>query len=101
MGDARAANGGLYRFLAARRQCVSLTFFDAELGRTHLTTHEIDMGDAKPIKLPLQRIPLHLQQEVTDHLKQMLDSGNIQPSSSPWAANVLSLCKRKKVDVLC
>lgn len=56
--------------------------------------HKIDTGDAKPIKLPPRRIPLHLQQEVTDNLKQMLDNGIIRPSCSPWAAPVVLVRKK-------
>ena len=62
-----------------------------------LTPHEIDTGDAKPIKMHPRRVPLHLQQEVADNLKQMLDSGVISPSCSPWAAPVV-LVKKKGVD---
>ena len=67
---------------------------DTDLGRTALTPHEIDTGDAKPIKMHPRRVPLHLQQEVADNLKQMLDSGVISPSCSPWAAPVV-LVKKK------
>ena len=67
---------------------------ETDLGRTHLTMHEIETGDARPLKLPPRRIPLHLQQEVTDNLKQMLDSGIIRPSCSPWAAPVVLVRKK-------
>lgn len=67
---------------------------ETDLGRTNLTPHEIDTGDAKPIKMHPRRVPLHLQQEVTQTLKQMLDSGIISPSCSPWAAPVV-LVKKK------
>ena len=64
------------------------------MGRTHLTLHQIDTGDAKPVKLPPRRVPIHLQQEVTEHLKQMLANDIIQPSHSPWAAPVVLVRKR-------
>lgn len=67
---------------------------DTDLGRTHLIRHQIDTGVAKPIKMAPRRVPLHLQQEVTDHIKQMLDNGIIQPSCSPWAAPVVPVRKR-------
>lgn len=56
--------------------------------------HGIDTGDAKPVKLPPRRIPLHLQQEVTDNLKQMLDTDIIRPSCSPWVAPVVLVRKK-------
>lgn len=67
---------------------------EGDLGRTHLTLHKIDTGDAQPIKLPPRRVPIHLQQEVSDHLKQMLANNIIQPSHSPWAAPVVLVRKR-------
>lgn len=67
---------------------------DHDLGRTHLTLHPIDTGDAKPVKLPPRRVPLHLQQEVSDHIKDMLKNDIIQPSCSPWAAPVVLVRKR-------
>lgn len=36
---------------------------DTDLGQTHLTMHQIDTGNAKPIKMAPCRIPLQLQQE--------------------------------------
>lgn len=39
-------------------------------------------------------VPLHLQQEVANHLKQMLANNIIQPFHSPWAAPVVLVCKR-------
>lgn len=53
---------------------------DTDLGRTHRTLHQIDTGDAKPIKLAPHRVPLHLQQEVADHVKQMQERGIIRPN---------------------
>lgn len=67
---------------------------EGDLGRTHLTLHQIDTGDAKPVKLPPRRVPLHLQHEVADHVKQMLANNIIQPSHSPWAAPVVLVRKR-------
>lgn len=62
---------------------------DTDLGRTRLTSHRIDTGDAAPVKLPPRRVPLHLQKEVGDHIKQMQEHGIIRPSCSPWAAPVV------------
>ncbi|KAL7880300.1 hypothetical protein SRHO_G00025540 [Serrasalmus rhombeus] len=67
---------------------------EADLGRTHLTFHEIDTGLAKPVKLAPRRVPLHLQQEVSDHIKDMQEQGIIQPSCSPWAAPVVPVRKK-------
>lgn len=67
---------------------------DNDLGRTHLTWHQIDTGEARPVKLPPRRVPLHLQSEVADHIKQMQENDIIQPSCSPWAAPIVLVRKR-------
>ena len=67
---------------------------DSDLGRTHLTTHQIDTGNAKPIKMGPRRVPLHIQQEVSDEIKRMQDSGVIRPSCSPWAAPIVPVRKK-------
>lgn len=67
---------------------------EADLGRTPLARHTIDTGDAKPIKLHPRRVPLHLQDECAEQIKQMQTSGIIRPSFSPWAAPVVLVRKR-------
>lgn len=65
-----------------------------DLGRTPLVRHTIDTGDAQPVKLHPRRVPLHLQEECAEHVKQMQASGIIQPSCSPLAAPVVLVRKR-------
>lgn len=67
---------------------------DADLGRTQLITHQIETGNAKPIKLPPRRVPLHLQEEVAEHIKGMQVNGIVQPSCSPWGAPVVPVRKK-------
>ena len=86
--DLVAIRGMLHRNLSV------FSFGDDDLGRTHLTLHQIDTGEARPVKLPPRRVPLHLQNEVSDHLKQMLENDIVQPSHSPWAAPVVLVRKR-------
>lgn len=82
------------RDMQAIRQLLHQNITAFSQGETDLTLHEINTGDAKPNKMHPRRVPLHLQQEVTDNLKQMLAIGIISPSCSPWAAPVVLVKKR-------
>lgn len=79
--------------LLSRHEAVFSTG-ESDLGRTHWALHRIDTGDADPVKLPPRRVPLHLQQEVAEHVKQMQENDVICPSCSPWAASVVLVRKR-------
>lgn len=66
---------------------------DGKLGHTDLVRHEIDTGDSKPIKLPLRRLPI-MQRDVAEaEINKMLNQGIIEPSHSPWAANIVLVKK--------
>ena len=65
-----------------------------DLGRTNITQHRIDTGDAKPIRQTPRRIPIARRHETKELLQSMLDRNIIQPSSSPWASPVV-LVKKK------
>lgn len=47
--------------------------------------HEIITNDHPPIALKQRRIPLALEAEVDQQVKQMLDDGIIRESTSPWS----------------
>ena len=56
--------------------------------------HVIETGDAEPVcKHPFKMSPLELD-ELQRQLKDLLDKGFIQPSSSPWGAPVLFVRKK-------
>ena len=58
-------------------------------GRTGIIKHKILVDNAKPIKQPLRRVPVHMQDEVNRQLDLMLENDIIQPSASPWASAVV------------
>jgi transposase InsO family protein len=64
------------------------------LGRTDLVKHEIYTGDSLPVKQPVRRPPIHWRETAELELQKMIDSGVIEPSSSPWASPVV-LVKKK------
>ena len=65
-----------------------------DLGRTGIIKHKILVDNAKPIKQPLRRVPVHMQDEVNKQLDLMLENDIIQPSASPWASAIV-LVKKK------
>ena len=57
-----------------------------DLGNFNAVKHEIDTGNAHPIKLGLRRTPVHFVKEEDALLEDMLRAGVIRPSASSWAA---------------
>lgn len=58
------------------------------LGRTHLITHHIDTGDAKPIKQRHYMLSRERLRELNRQLDEMLRDDVVEPSSSPWNSPV-------------
>ena len=48
-----------------------------DLGRTNVTYHQIDTGDAAPIKQAPRRLPIHRRQEVEHLINEMQEQGVI------------------------
>ena len=62
--------------------------------RTTLTQHEIETGDALPIRQKVRRLPLAQQSIATEEINKMLDNDVIEPSDSPWAAPIVLVRKK-------
>ena len=67
---------------------------DTDLGCFIGVEHSIDTGDAKPIKQPMQRVPLAFTGEEEKYLKKMSDCKVIQPSSLEWSSPSVLIRKR-------
>lgn len=65
-----------------------------DIGHTKLVEHRIKLDDEKPFKEPHRRIPPGLISEVREHLNEMLTSGAIRPSESPYSSNVVLVRKK-------
>ena len=63
--------------------------------KRQLVEHDIDTGDARPIKQSPRRPPLAAREAEDDILEEMLATGVIEPSTSSWASPV---CLVKKKD---
>ena len=71
----------------------------SELGCTSMVEHEICITDSEPYKKWFRCIPPLLLKEVHASLCDMLDTGAIHPSQSPWCKAVVLV--RKKDGMLC
>ena len=63
-------------------------------GRTTLAEHAINVGTARPVRLPPYRLPHAYRELVKAELLDMEQSGVIEPSSSEWSAPLV-LVKKK------
>ena len=71
-----------------------------DLGRTSVVKHKITLTEgAKPINECYRRVPPGLYDGVQKHLQEMMDTGAIWPSNSPWASTVVLV--KKKNGKLC
>ena len=70
---------------------------DADNGRTHVVAHEIDTGEAKPLKQRPYRLSPEEDDIVDSEVDKWLQQGIVIPSDSPWASPVV-LVKKKPLD---
>lgn len=70
--------------------------FNAEgpLPATHLTQHRIPTGNSDPVSRKPYRIPKKQQPLVEEFINQQLADGIIEPSDSPWSANIVIVPKK-------
>lgn len=73
----------------------------SDIGCTDAVKHTIKTGDAKPVKQRLRRHPLCNQEEIERQVKDLEERGVIEPSESPWAANVVLVKKKDGTRRLC
>jgi len=66
-----------------------------DLGFCDILEHDIDTGDSHPIKQSPRRPPFAAREAEDKILDEMITSGVIEPSQSPWASPV---CLVKKKD---
>lgn len=83
----------LWQVLSEFQNIFALT--EEEVGLTHLVQHEIDTGDARPIKTRPRRLPLAHHAAADSAIDEMLKAGIIEPSDSPWASGVVMVNKKK------
>ena len=70
-------------------------------GRTTIVEHTINTGMANPVRLPPYRVPHAYREMVESELKEMLDSGIIEPSVSQWSASMVLVKKKDRSLRIC
>ena len=63
-------------------------------GQTRFAEHRINVGQSQPVCLPPYRLPHAYRDSVIEELRDMEESGMIEPSSSEWASPMV-LVKKK------
>ena len=72
-----------------------------DLGRTDVIQHQINTGDATPLRQPPRRMPLARRREAQQAVEEMHKAGVIEPSSSPWASPVVLVRKKDGTTRFC
>ena len=73
---------------------------DLDHGKTALIKHKMEVMDQTPIKERYQHVPPHMYNDVRAHIQEMLDTGAICKSHSPWASAVILVQKGWQPEVL-
>ena len=74
---------------------------ETDLGRTNLVKHQIETGDAQPVKQRLRRQPECNQEEIFQQVDKLMDRGIIEPSDSPRASDVVLVYKKDGTKRFC
>ena len=83
---------GLRDFLHVHQHTFATSSTD--LGYCIILQHDIDTGNSPPIKQSPRRPPLAARDAEDQILDEMLESGVIEPSDSPWASPVCLVRKK-------
>ena len=77
------------------------SLFDGDLRFCDVLKHRIPTTTDKPVYLPHRQIPVQLQSEVRKCLDNWLKQGIIRLSKSPYASQVVIVCKKTGKICLC
>lgn len=74
---------------------------EGDLGCTNLVEHEVPLLDEVPIRQRYRRLPPSQYEQVKGHIQDLLNSGIIQPSCSPYASPIVVVQKKDGSIRLC
>ena len=78
-----------------------LSTSDTDIGHVTSVKHRIELTDTTPFKQKHHRIPPALIQEVRNHFQQLLSTGVIRKSYSPWTSNIILYRKKDQSIRMC
>ena len=70
------------------------TVFTTEPGHTDIAVHKIEVGDATPVRSQPYRMGPERKRALEEELDNLLKTGKIEPSTSPWASPVVMVPKK-------
>eukprot|EP00795_Rhopilema_esculentum_P005471 gene5471-biopygen457 len=94
-----AENTQLNELLNEYADIFASSFLD--LGHTNIIEHEIDTGDARPIKQQPYRVSQAQRAEIDRHISNMLEQKIISVSCSPWSSPVVLVKKKDGTTRFC
>lgn len=74
---------------------------DEDVGRTAKFRHKIETGNNAHIKQAPRRMPFHMQEEVQNHVSDMLRRGIIKPSQCPCSSALVLVKKKDESTTFC
>ena len=87
--------------LVLQRNSCAFATDPLDLGYCDTLPHDINTGNAKPIKQSPRRPPLSAREAEDAILDEMLKTGVIEPSNSPWSSPVCLVKKRDETYRFC
>jgi len=72
-----------------------------DMGMTSKATHQIDTGDAPPVRLPPRRVSPQAKETIGQELDKLTRLGFIEESISPWGAPVVLVNKKDGTKRMC
>ena len=82
----------LLELLSEKHQIFALS--DTELGETDLVGHSVETVDNHPVRVSPHRLPYALRTELEAELIQLMNTGCIEASSSPYASGLVLVRKK-------
>ena len=73
----------------------------SDLEKSGLLEHAIDTGDCKQVKQPLRRLPLYQREVIDEQLDELLATGRVETSQSPWSSPVVLERKHDGTYLMC